>query len=289
MNAPGDPVTAEEITAAVLVKFSDTIEQGFDENYVHNVFGVYLYTEDYKHLSPFFERIKKSTIRALDAEFKALNRPKGRGIFQKRVPAKRHEKNGDWVVDFFLDHDEDAAERRLDVRSSGTPPSPDSRIIGPATEQIIIKPTATEGIHPPMPHRVEPVSAAPDPQVYAVLTYSDLGGNPKAFDMTRKLIKCGRGGPDEYVDLVLATGVDVAREHFQLRHDSESGSFWIKDLSKFGTFVNGLRVPSSIRVVNGEEYDDNFEQELGPEVTINLAEVFPIQFQARVTKRWQAS
>ena len=101
-----------------------------------------------------------------------------------------------------------------------------------------------------------------------------------ATESAKDAIKVGRGGPDEWVDLKLLTSKDVSREHFQIRRDASTGKFFIKDLSKFGTSIDGHRVPPSIKVVNGIETDEHVEIPLPSKATINLADILSMRFKA---------
>ena len=91
-----------------------------------------------------------------------------------------------------------------------------------------------------------------------MIEYRDTAGH-KTFRMTKDQIVAGRGGRDYWTDLKLETFPDVSREHFRLRRDPASGQFFLKDLSRLGTTINGEKVPSSIEFVNGEKRDNEIE------------------------------
>jgi pSer/pThr/pTyr-binding forkhead associated (FHA) protein len=78
----------------------------------------------------------------------------------------------------------------------------------------------------------------------------------------------------------LSTLPDVSREHVRLRRDPASGNFFIKDLSRLGTTVNGEKIPSSVEYVEGERRDKNLEVALPPKARIGLADVCFLDFQA---------
>ena len=100
--------------------------------------------------------------------------------------------------------------------------------------------------------------ASPEAGAFAVIQYDD-GGGRKTYQMTKEQIVVGRGGRDYWTDLKLDTLPDVSREHFRLRRDPESGKFFLKDLSRLGTTINGEKAPSSIEYVEGEKRDRNVE------------------------------
>ena len=99
-----------------------------------------------------------------------------------------------------------------------------------------------------------------------------------AFD--QHIAGIGRGGRDYWTDLTLHTLPDVSREHIRLRHDPESGKFFLKDLSRLGTTIDGKRIPSSIDYAGEEKKDKNLEVVLPPNARIGLADVVFLNFRA---------
>jgi pSer/pThr/pTyr-binding forkhead associated (FHA) protein len=98
--------------------------------------------------------------------------------------------------------------------------------------------------------------------------------------MMKDEIVAGRGGQDYWTDLKLDTLPDVSREHFRLRRDPASGKFFLKDLSRLGTTINGERVPSSIEFVDGEKRDRNVETPVPEVARIGLAGVLFLEFRS---------
>src|SRR4029079_17715987 len=94
------------------------------------------------------------------------------------------------------------------------------------------------------------------------------------FEMTAPAIKIGRGGAGYWVDLALETVPDVSREHVRIRWDPASRSFFARDLSSFGTNVDGVALPP--RPEGGGEGD---EAPLPPHATIGLAGVIGLAFE----------
>jgi hypothetical protein len=123
------------------------------------------------------------------------------------------------------------------------------------------------------------VGVRPDPGAFAVIEYGD-GGNRKMYQMTKEQIVVGRGGRDYWTDLKLDALPDVSREHFRLRRDPESGKFFLKDLSRLGTTINGEKAPSSIEYVEGERRDRNVEVPVPETARIGLAEVLYLEFRS---------
>jgi len=110
--------------------------------------------------------------------------------------------------------------------------------------------------------------------------YQDSGMD-KTFVMTSEEIVIGRGGKAVWVDLKLEGPADVSREHCRIRRDAETGTFFIRDLSQFGTTVNGAPIPNSVdRVEGGEKVDRNREVVLPSPARITLADVCTLEFEA---------
>lgn len=80
----------------------------------------------------------------------------------------------------------------------------------------------------------------------------------------------GRGGKSYWVDVRLDAPADVSREHCRIRRDAASGRFYIRDASQFGTFIDGIRIPSSVGSEAGAE------QPLPSRCSIGLAGVLTI-------------
>jgi len=111
----------------------------------------------------------------------------------------------------------------------------------------------------------------------AQLRYQDAGGI-HTFLITQPEITVGRGGTGYWVDLRLDTLPDVSRTHFKIRRD-ETGQFFIKDVSAFGTSVDGVPIPSSIEDSGARKLDRNREVALKKKARIGLANALVIEFE----------
>ncbi len=127
-----------------------------------------------------------------------------------------------------------------------------------------------------------PTATAQAPAL-ATLTYRDENGD-HVFRMEKPQVVVGRGGPGYWVDLKLKTVPDVSRDHLRLRYDEPERRVYIKDLSTLGTTVNGVAIPTSIEVRDGEKVDRNVEVPLPPEAEIGLAGAVFIRFRAEDSK-----
>lgn len=132
----------------------------------------------------------------------------------------------------------------------------------------------------PVPHSPGTAEPAPlAPGALAVIEYDDGTGH-KQFQMMKDQIVVGRGGRDYWTDLKLDTLADVSREHFRLRRDPATGHFFLKDLSRLGTTINGEKAPSSIEYVEGEKRDRNVEAPVPDTARIGLANVVFLDFRS---------
>jgi hypothetical protein len=118
---------------------------------------------------------------------------------------------------------------------------------------------------------------------WAVIEYEDSGGR-KTFRVTKEQIVVGRGGRDYWTDLKLDTIPDVSREHFRLRRDAATGQFFLKDLSRLGTTINGERAPSSMEFDNGEKRDRGIETPVPARARIGLADAIFLEFRSTTSE-----
>lgn len=251
---------------------------------VRSVFLVYLSGRDMRRLAPVLELTKTQAIRALNEALGALNKKKLRipGIASTQ---KRYEMIGDgWVVDFHENTDDDADQNPLIIQSEFAPRQEldrdkDDRI---GTETVRITRRAASGLTSTTTETIRSASLlnrTANNTVYATLEYQDERGS-QTFEMTKDRIKIGRGAVDTWVDLRLHTKQDISREHVQIRLDPANGKFFIKDLSTYGTSVDGKKLTPSMDRSNGTESDLNVEAPLPPKAKISLAGVLTLQFRA---------
>ena len=127
-------------------------------------------------------------------------------------------------------------------------------------------------------HTVPIAAASVAERIPAWLTIDDLEGRREHGVIDNPTL-VGRGGLGCYVHVRLRTEGQVSKEHCRIRRDEQSGDFFIKDLSRNGTSVNGVRLPP------GVEYSGSAKREIpGAEVPlldgarISLADVLSLEF-----------
>ena len=279
------PVTPEEIITLILAEMNAGLAPSFYSNLVPSVFHVYLYAEDLERLRPVEQRIRDEAARALSEELARLNKA---GVPLIRVPLfteqkklKRYEALEEWSIEIHENTDEDARNNPLVIHSSFPMLELSDDRAGTLTERVTRRrpdgQTSTTTTTTTRGTNLDTKRAAGI--VYATLDFEDDTG-AHTFQMTKDIIKIGRGAADRWVDLKLSARKDVSREHVQLRRDASTGKFFIKDLSTLGTTVNGKRIPKSIEQVDGADVDKNVEAALPEKANIGLAGVVTLNFKA---------
>jgi hypothetical protein len=276
-------VTPEEIVNFVLEEMEAGMCPTYYSYVVPSIYDVYLYAEDLERLRPLEQRMREETATALSEKLSKLNRaaePKLKfplGAKNKRV--RRYETLGEWSVEFHENADDDANENPLVIHSTFPANAEAEDRVGTLTERVSRRRSDGQTLTTSTQRTANLDTRRAVGIVYANLAYEDDSG-AHTFQMTKDLLKIGRGSADHWVDLKLKAKKDVSREHAQIRRDPSTGQLFIKDLSTLGTTVDGKRVPPSIQRINGEEVDANVEVPLPPKARIGLAGVMSIDFKA---------
>jgi hypothetical protein len=101
----------------------------------------------------------------------------------------------------------------------------------------------------------------PRPAFARIDLHDDAGA--RTFEICSDKTIVGRGGQGVWADLKVQGPTEVSQEHVRIRRDPASGDFFIKDLSRNGTSVNGQRIPP------GVTYDGESKREIdGQEVRL---------------------
>jgi hypothetical protein len=77
------------------------------------------------------------------------------------------------------------------------------------------------------------------------LTYRDSTGQEHNAPLVGDVIRIGRGGRGAQVDVTVQGPDDISRTHLQLRREA-SGGISVKDVSRFGTTMDNVRIPPSL-------------------------------------------
>jgi FHA domain/Protein of unknown function (DUF3662) len=238
------------------------------------IFNVYLHRKDYELIQPIAELIQDEAVRALKEHLSNLNKPRTARPFSKREPRPEYKiLEKQWMIQFHGDHEERLRPGEIEIYSELGSARPKDFGAGAMTTFITRRPAGD-------PVTISGSSEGANQTVLARVRYRD-SGTDKTFVMTSEEIVIGRGGKAVWVDLKLEGPADVSREHCRIRRDPKTGTFFIRDLSQFGTTVNGASIPNSVeRVEGGEKVDRNREVFLPSPASITLADVCTLEFEA---------
>jgi hypothetical protein len=241
------------------------------------IFNVYLHPRDYELIQPIAELIREEAVRALKEHLSDLNKPRTPRPFGKRFGSSSEPRpeykilEKQWVIQFHGDQEERLRPGEIEIYSELGSARPKEFGAGAMTTFITRNPAGDS---------VAGNSEVAARAVLARVRYRDAGMD-KTFVMTSEEIVIGRGEKAVWVDLKLEGPADVSREHCRIRRDPQTGTFFIKDLSQFGTTVNGTPIPNSVdRVESGEKVDRNREVLLPSPARITLADVCTLEFEA---------
>lgn len=185
----------------------------------------------------------------------------------------------DWTIEFHADAEEKLSRGEIEIYSelaSAARPEFEGAMTRHVTRRLSHgQITTSPGVVP----GAATATARPADRPYAYIRYEDEG-SPQNFPVTKNQIVIGRGGKAFWVDIKVSAPPDVSREHCRIRRDESTGRFFIKDVSQYGTSINGKRITSSIEDRNGDQRDKNFEVPLPQRCRITLADVFFLDFEA---------
>ncbi|MCI0423604.1 MAG: FHA domain-containing protein [Acidobacteria bacterium] len=248
---------------------------------VPSLYYVYLHTNDYKRLEGILPRIIEEAKRALAEELERMKQnAEPPRILQnlglsKKNPMQFVSAQEGWFIAFYESVDEETQPGDIVIDSELALPPKTEYSSGLKTKRIT---TRLKGGKATSTQRYEDSETRRE-RVYANITYEDNSGQ-QVYLMTKDQIVVGRGGKDYWVDLKLQTLPDVSREHIRLRWDERSHQFYIKDLSRLGTTVNGKPIPSSIETGEEQKRDKNIEVLLPAQACIGLAGVVFLNFES---------
>jgi len=245
------------------------------------IYHVYLHADDLDRLRGLIPRIIDEARRAMDAELAVLNRGtlsnqlSSKLKLSRKAGPKVEAPAGGWTIDVLENTDNETQPGDIVIYSELALPAKPDYGTGSMTKRIATSRLGGE-LKSAQKYEEKPAGA---PETYATLAYEDNKG-PQTYRMTKNQIVIGRGGRDYWTDLTLETLPDVSREHIRLRRDPATGKFFVKDLSRLGTTIDGRKIPSSVDYAGDEKKDKNLEVDLPPRARIGLADVVFLDFQA---------
>ena len=284
MDRPATPTaaTARDVILEIVRNMKEGLEPLHYSTLAPAVYHVYLHPDDMERLRAIVPRIIEEARRALDAEVEALNGPSivERLKLAKRAAPKVTAPDGGWQIRILENTDDEVAAGDILIYSELALPVKAELGAGSMTRRIATRKLGATQVTTTPPAEAPAVEVpAADDGAFAVIEYADNSGR-KTFRMTKDEIVVGRGGRDYWTDIKLDTLPDVSREHFRLRRDAASGNFFLKDLSRLGTTIDGQAAPSSIDFTDGSKRDLNVEAPVPPQARIGLAGVVFLEFRS---------
>jgi hypothetical protein len=256
--------TGRDIILAVLDNMRESAEPLLYRTLVPSHYDIYLHPDDYGRLSGIFPSIREECIEALNKELGSLGK---KGLSRlagfKSSSSKFEAAEDHWAIAFHQDEDEELAPGDLLIDSRLSLPSPVEYGAGTRTQRSETIRSGGETRRLRKYQQDSQENASPT----AKLVYKDKEGQEREYLMKTAEISVGRGGHSVFCDLELDGPADVSRQHFYLRKE-ESSDFFIQDVSKFGTSVNGnklvpkewTRLPAKALITLADKVTLEFQQ-----------------------------
>ena len=247
------------------------------------IFHVYLHPTDYDAIRSVIPALTAESRSALKERVDELNKRARPSRVVKLLgfddePRQYRILDPNWTVEFHPDMEDKLQRADIEVHSDlASTPRPEFE--GAMTRHVTRRQTPAAGLDRSDATVPVPRGPAGEEKVYGWLRYSDAG-KEQTFAVVKDEIAIGRGGKTVWVDVRLNAPPDVSREHCRIRRDSATGRFYLKDLSQFGTTLDGRKVPSSIDRREGTDRDVHIEVELPAKASIELAGAVQLSFEA---------
>src|SRR5262245_47944720 len=268
---------AREVIEAVLENMRTNLEPLKYSTVAPSRYLIYLHPAEYARLEGILIILQEQTIRALSEEVAVRNGQSPLRRYAQRIFGNRNPRienpAGKWNVEFLPDPDGDISEGDILVESELLLPASVESGLGERTRRV----TTVHSGHQTTSHKrtttVPFKSSAPS---LARIVYEDAAGH-HSFDV-KDSVTIGRGGIAHPVDIKIASSVDVSREHARIRPDTQSGNFFLIDLSTLGTTLNGRHVPRGYEEVEGVRRANGSETLLPDQAQIGLADTVYLSF-----------
>jgi hypothetical protein len=258
----------DNMRASLMPLVYSTIAPGF--------YLVYLHPEDFAAIEGIIPMLRTQINRALDEETERASHP--RWWDQVLRPARETlppiEPTPPRVIEILPDPNDEVAPGEVGVHSELRLP-----IVGEYAGAPTVRVTTTTTVSERASHREVALPAALSTTTAAArLSIEDLEGH-RDHDLVDNPTLVGRGGLGCYVHVRVRTEGQVSKEHCRIRRDEQSGDFFIKDLSRNGTSVNGARLPRGVEYVGAQKREvEGREVPLPDRARIGLADVLYLDF-----------
>jgi len=258
------------IARAVLANLHESLVPMIYSTAAPGSYVIYLHRDDFAEIEGIVPALSGQINRALDEALARLEQPRwwDRVLHPARDRMPPIEAAPHRSIDIMPDPNNELERGEVGVHSELRLPAGDDSA-APAVRVTMTTAGAAD--------RDVPTSVGRPPAA-AVLTVEDMGGRYTHALLDNPTV-VGRGGPGSYVHVRLRADDAVSKEHCRIRRDDASGEFFIKDLSRNGTSVNGARLPAGVDYEDGEKRELNgCEVRLQDGASIGLAEAVSIEF-----------
>jgi hypothetical protein len=270
---------ARDIIDAVVANMRQNLERLKYSTLAPSRYTVYLHPAEFARLETIIPVLQEQTIRALDEEIRRLNAAgsSARWMRVERAPEVRNAA-ADWHIAFMADPDEELKEGDVLVDSELLMPARADLGLGEQTRQIVTLQSGQRATT--IEHTINCPTSPSAPRLLGHVEYDDESGH-HCYDVTKDCFTIGRGGVAYPVDIRIASSADVSREHARIRRDSASDRFFLIDLSKLGTTLDGRHVPKGFDEVDGTKRENGSETPLPDVANIGLAGTVFLDFRKR--------
>src|SRR5262245_13982646 len=268
---------AKDIVHAVVRNMRENLEDLPYSRLAPSRYTVYLHPNEFARLETIVPIMQEQTVRALSEELVRLGRHSHLKRWTDRVRRRSVpgvEKAGtEFHVDCLPDPDEELEEGGVLVYSElRLPPRPELSS-GERTRRI----TTVHTSHGTTVREQTVKATGTEKRIAARIEYLDDMGQ-HAYEVATDSVMIGRGGIAYPVDVKIVSSPDVSREHARIRRDPKSGTFYLIDLSSFGSTLNGRHVPRGYDEVDGKKRENGSETALPDVARIGLADIVFLEF-----------
>jgi hypothetical protein len=275
---------ARDIVDAVVRNMRENLEELPYSRLAPSHYVVYLHPTEFARLEGIVPILQAQTSRALSVE---LERLAHRSLWQRSAdrvtrssPRGLEKAGGEWHVTFLPDSDGELEEGAVLVCSELKLPARPELHAGDRTRRI----TTVHTSHgTTVREHVGEGAAAPGKSVTARIEYTDEAGQ-HSYEVVTDAVTIGRGGLAHPVEIRISSSPDVSREHARIRRDPQTGTFYLVDLSAFGTTLNGRHVPVGYEKTDGTKRENGAETVIPDVARIGLADLVFLEFRKVVAR-----
>lgn len=279
-------ITGDDIIAEVLRNSGEGVFKIRYTALLPSIYHVYLHPGDYDTIKPVLTALAAETRAALIERLEELNRQgKASSIartlgFESGKQVEYKILDPDWTIEFHPDAEDRLGRGDLEVyselASAQRPDFGEGAMTRHVTKRLVTGESSSTRLS--TSEVTSPAQPRPGSPVFAYIKY-ESGGAKEVFPVTKNQIVIGRGGKTFWVDLKLTAPPDISREHCRIRRDPATGQFFLKDVSQFGTTIDGKRVQNSVQSKDGEDRDQNIEAPIPTRAVIGLADSVFLNFE----------